>query len=96
MREKIEKELDRVEANGIVKTIWATPFVPVPKKDGAVRICNDYEVTVNRQIEQNRCPLASIEDIALNLARGEKFTELDFSHAWTPLELHDDSKQYTP
>ena len=99
MREKIENELGRLESNDIIKKVehsdWATLIVPVLKKDGSVRICGDYKITVNKEIEQNRYPIPNIEDISLKLAGGEKFTELDFSHAYTQLGLHPDSKKYT-
>ncbi|XP_059159253.1 uncharacterized protein K02A2.6-like [Physella acuta] len=99
MRNKIENELSRLESNGIIKKVdysdWATPIVPVLKKDGSVRICGDYKATLNKQIELNRYPIPNIEEISLNLAGGDKFTELDFSHAYTQLELHPDSKVYT-
>ena len=99
MKEKIEKELTRLEQNGIITRVesseWATPIVPVLKKDGSVRICGDFKVTVNREIEQNRYPIPNIEDIAHKLAGGEKFTELDFSHAYTQLKLNEESKKYT-
>ena len=99
MRGKIEDELNRLESSGIIKKVdssdWATPIVPVKKKDGSVRICCDYKVTVNKEIELNRYPILNIEDISLKLAGGEKFTKLDFSHAYTQLGLHPDSKKYT-
>ena len=99
MRGKIEDELNRLESSGIIKKLnssdWATPIVPVKKKDGSVRICGDYKVTVNKEIELNRHPIPNIEDISLKLAGGAKFTELDFSHAYTQLGLHPDSKKYT-
>ena len=99
MREKIENELGRLESNDIIKKVehsdWATPIVPVLKEDGFVRICGDYKITVNKEIEQNRYPIPNIEDISLKLAGREKFTELEFSHAYTQLGLHPDSQKYT-
>ena len=51
----VEKELDRLEAAGILRKVnssdWATPIIPVPKKDGQLRICGDYKVTVNQALE---------------------------------------------
>ena len=99
MRAKIETELERLEKLDIIKKVeysdWATPIVPVLKKDGSVRICGDYKVTVNRVLDINRYPIPNIDDIAFELAKGERFTELDFSHAYTQLGLHPDSKRYT-
>ena len=46
IKETVEKELDRLEEVGILKKVdhseWAAPIVPVPKKDGTIRICGDY------------------------------------------------------
>ena len=99
LREKIEHELKRLENNNIITKVehsnWATPIVPVLKKDGSVRICGDYKVTINKVVEQARHPIPSVEDIAFKLATGEKFTELDFSHAYTQLSLDEDSKKLT-
>ena len=51
MKEKVEKELDRLEQDGIITRVahsdWATPIVPVMKPNGNVRLCGDYKVTVN-------------------------------------------------
>ena len=43
MRPKVEKELEKLEQDGIISQIemndWASPIVPVLKKDGSIRIC---------------------------------------------------------
>jgi len=47
LKEKTEKELDRLVQQGVIEPIefseWATPIVPVLKKDGSIRIGGDYK-----------------------------------------------------
>ena len=51
LKDEIEKELNSLEGQGIISKVktseWATPIVPVMKKNGTVRICGDYKVTIN-------------------------------------------------
>ena len=43
IRDRVGQELDRLEESGVLRRVdhadWATPIVPVPKKDGAIRFC---------------------------------------------------------
>lgn len=57
---------------------WAAPIVPVAKKDGQLRLCEDYKVKVNQALEAEQYPLAKPEDLLASLAGGKKFTKLDF------------------
>ena len=45
MKEKIIKELDRLEAERVIEKVnyseWAAPLLPVVKPDGRVRLCGD-------------------------------------------------------
>ena len=54
---KIEKIVKQGYWTPISQSKWATPLVPVPKKDGGVRIFGDYKPTVNTQIEIAHHPL---------------------------------------
>ena len=55
LRLKVEEELDRLERDGILTRVefsdWAAPIVPVAKRDGSIRICGDYKLTVNTAAE---------------------------------------------
>ena len=51
-----------------------TPVVPDPKKGGSVRICGDYKVTVNPELQAEQSPLPCIEDVFARLTGGQKFS----------------------
>ena len=99
MKEKIEKELDRLTSLGILEPIqfseWASPIVPVLKSDRSVRICGDFKVTLNSVSKLDRHPIPRIEDLFARLGGGKLFSKLDMSQAYQQVELDDVSKQYT-
>lgn len=73
---------------------WAAPIVPVLKPDGTVRICGDYKVTVNNDLEVHQYPLPKAEDLFANLNGGKKFSKLDLSHAYQQVLLDNESRAY--
>ena len=99
LRQKVESELQRLQNEGIIQPVpfsdWAAPIVPVLKRDGAVRICGDYKLTINREAERDVYPLPRVEDLFSSLAEGDAFTKLDLAHAYQQLSLDEESKKYT-
>ncbi len=49
---------------------WGTPVVPIRKKDGSIRLCGDYKVTVNQETITETYPLPKIDDMLASLAGG--------------------------
>ena len=98
-KDAIGAELDRLEAEGILEKVshseWAAPIVAVPKKDGTFRICGDYKVTVNQDLDVDQYPLPKPEELFTSLAGGQHFSKLDLSQAYQQLLLDEDSKRYT-
>ena len=78
LKPKVEEELRRLQSEGILSKAewsdWATPIVPVPKRDGSVRICGDFKGTINPVLQAEQYLLPRIEDIFAHLAGGEKFS----------------------
>jgi len=97
MRDKVEKELDRLEKEGVLtKTStseWATPIVPIVKKNNQIRICGDYKVTVNKALKVDKYPLPKPRDIFATLAGGEKFTKLDLRQAYLQCPVNKHSRE---
>ncbi len=95
----MEAELSRLQETGVVTPVtcaeWAAPIVPVVKRDGSVRICGDYKLTVNVVSTTDPYPLPRIEDIFASLAGGKTFTKLDLEHAYQQVPMADSSKKYT-
>lgn len=74
---------------------WAAPIVPVVKRDGNVRICGDYKLTVNAVSKTDPYPLPRIEDIFASLSGGKTFTNLDLEHAYQQVPLTEEAQKYT-
>ena len=98
LREQVELELDRLERQDIIAPVifsdWAAPIVPVEKRDGSVRICGDYKLTVNRVSKTEVYPIPKIKEMFASLAGGKKFSKLDLSHAYQQIQLEEESQKY--
>ena len=86
MRAQVEKELDILEAEGIIKTVefadWGAPIVSVLKSDGkSLRICGDFKMIINSASKVDHYLISKIEDLLANPA-GEVFSNLDMSQAY--------------
>ena len=96
LKETIEKELDRLEAKGILEKVthseWAAPVVPVPKAEGQIRLCGDYKVTINPVLEVDQYPLPKPDNIFATLATGKYFSKIDLTHAYQKMKLKEDSR----
>ena len=81
LRQKVEEELDRLESQGVVKKVersdWASPIVCGPKKDGSIRICGDFKVSINRVLLDNPYPLPDTGDVFATLGSETVFSKID-------------------
>ena len=97
LRVKVDEELQRLQRTGVISPVrfseWAAPIVPVTKRDGSVRICGDYKVTVNQATLPHSYPLPCIDDLFAALSGGRVFSKLDLAHAYQQISLDDESKK---
>ncbi|XP_062532884.1 uncharacterized protein K02A2.6-like [Bombyx mori] len=99
LREKVEKEINRLVGLGVLRPVehsdYASPIVPVLKRDGSVRICADYSVTINKQLVVEQYPLPTVNELFSKLYGGQKFSKLDLSMAYGQFCLDEESQKLT-
>ena len=97
----IEEGLGKAIDEGIARGIWevtqfndyGTPVVPVKKAllpgqtTPKIRVCGDYSVTVNPQLEDHRHPLPLPEDLMRRLGGRYGFTKIDLADAYNQIKL---------
>lgn len=93
----VEQELDNLEKAGIIERVmisrWATPRVPILKRDGTVRICGDYKTTVNPNLIVDDHPLPTTDELFAKLAGGTKFTKIDLKQAYLQMEIAPEDRE---
>nr|XP_003708371.1 PREDICTED: uncharacterized protein K02A2.6-like [Megachile rotundata] len=96
IRTKIEQELDDLEKQDIITKVdrseWATPIVPIVKADGSIRICGDFKITLNPNLQVDDHPVPSIEELFAAMAGGTKFSKIDIKKAFLNIEVHPDDR----
>lgn len=92
---------------GIEKGVWTptqfndygTPVVPVKKAllpgqtKAKLRVCGDYSVSVNHQLEVHRHPLPLPEELMRKLGGGFCFTKIDLADAYNQIKLAPESQR---
>ena len=97
LREKVSDELDKLQANGMIIIVpvkfssWAAPVVPVIKRDGNVRLCGDYKLTINSVANTEVYPLPRIDKLFAAVSGGKVFSKLDLLHTYLQLKLDESS-----
>lgn len=97
LRERVENELDRLVSNELFYPVswsnWASPVVPVVKKDGSVRLCGDFKQTINPCLNPEQYPIPKVDDIFAKLAGGKYYAKLDLRQAYLQMMMDDKSQE---
>ena len=103
----ILQDLNEAYEAGIKRGVWeltdfnsyGTPVVPIRKSPlpgqakASIRVCGDYSVTVNSQLEDHRQPIPLPEDLMRKLGRGYCFSKIDLANAYNQICLSPDSQK---
>ncbi|CAK1578403.1 unnamed protein product [Parnassius mnemosyne] len=98
LKERIEKEIDRLVGEGVLRPIsfseWATPVVPIVKKNGDIRLCGDYRSTVNQATESDTYPMPTASEVFAVITGGSYYTTLDLDRAYTQVVVTDATAKF--
>ena len=103
----ILQDLNEAYQAGIKRGVWeltdfnsyGTPVVPIRKSPlpgqakASIRVCGDYSVTVNSQLEDHRQPIPLPEDLMRKLGRVYCFSKIDLANAYNQICLSPDSQK---
>ena len=103
----LQSDLAQAYDSGIAQGIWTpvqfndwgTPVVPIRKRQlsetssAPLRVCGDYSVTVNPQLEVHRHPLPLPEQLMRRLSGGYGFTKIDLADAYNQIKLGPESRR---
>ena len=99
LREKVQKELARMEELGVISKIeqpseWCAAMVVVPKKSGAIRICIDYR-PLNEVVFREVHPLPKVDESLAQLSGAVVFSKLDANSGFWQIPLSEGSRYLT-
>lgn len=93
IKDRVEKEIDRLVGENVLRPVsfseWATPVVPIIKKNGAIRLCGDYRSTVNQATESDTYPMPTASEVFAAISGGKFYTTLDLDRAYTQVVVTD-------
>ncbi|XP_056912821.1 uncharacterized protein K02A2.6-like [Takifugu flavidus] len=93
IRPKVEADLDALVESGVLEPVttseWATPIVPVPKKNGGIRTCGDF----NPVLVAEQYPLPLIDDLFAGLVGGKKISKMDLNQAYLQMHVEEQSRK---
>ena len=99
MKDRLGETLDEMEKDGRLVKVdhseFASPVVPVVKKDGSIRVCGDYKGTLNPQMDTKIYPLPVLEDCFAEMKGGRIFSKLDIKQAYNQIKLKEEDQLLT-
>lgn len=83
--------IDRLVEENILEKVdiseWGTPAVYIEKPDGSLRLCGNYKLTLNKQLENICYQIPTIEDIFQKMENGAYYCKLDLRDAYLHLQV---------
>ncbi|KAK8684177.1 hypothetical protein V6N13_040208 [Hibiscus sabdariffa] len=94
IRDEVKKQFDAGFLQAVTYSDWVANIVPVPKKDGKVRMCVDYR-DLNRASPKDNFPLPHIDTLVDNTADHSYFSFMDGFSGYNQIKMCPDDMNKT-
>ena len=97
LKDGVREEVDKLLSLGVAEpsfSPWASPVVPVPKKDGSLRICIDYR-RLNSVTVPDPYYMCTLEEILEKVGNSGCLSKLDLSKGYYQIGIEEESKDKT-
>ena len=97
MKDGVKKEVDKLLELGVAEpshSPWASPIVPVPKKDGNIRLCIDYR-KLNSVTVADPYYMVTLEEILERVGASGCLSKLDLSKGFYQIGIDEEAKDRT-
>ncbi len=94
IKEEVQKQFDAGFLQEVKYSEWVANIVPVPKKDGKVRMCVDYR-DLNKASPKDNFPLPHIDTLVDNTASFSLFSFMDGFSGYNPIKMHPEDMRKT-
>ena len=94
IKEEVEKQLKASFLTVIAYSDWVDNTVPMPKKDGKVRMCVDYR-DLNRASPKDNFPLPHIDTLIDNTTTNMFFSFMDGFSSYNHIKMIEEDKAKT-
>ena len=96
-REQAKKMIDDMLQKDIIQpssSLWASPIILVPKKDGSLRLCIDYR-KLNSVTRKDAYPLPRVDNTLEALSGSKWFSTLDLICGYWQVEIEEKDRHKT-
>ena len=97
LKEEVKQEIDNLVEMGVATpshSPWASPIVPVTKKDGKIRLCIDYR-KLNSITEPDPYYMTTLDEILEKVGESGCLSKLDLSKGFYQIGIEEESVEKT-
>ena len=97
LKKEVKEEVEKLLDLGVVvvsTSPWASPIVPVPKKDGGLRLCIDYR-QLNSVTQSDPYYMVCFDEILERVGQSACISKIDLRKGFYQIEVEEESRAKT-